>query len=178
MAKKKLALTGTYPSLYAESMTFVIKNALEKMFQAQFDALVAKHFDNAHEITAVRYQGEKYRTSVPMKMGSLVLEPCEVFRSMEALNEMHELVQWRLNENMKLKMVTQILGRLLANAKSNQDVRNALPDAVVNLLAAPEIRILPRTVPWLEGFDNPMLIAQARGLEEQAESLSALVLVA
>ena len=113
-----------------------------------------------------------------MKMGSLLIEPCEVFRSLEALDEMHELVQWRNAENMKLKMVTQVLGRLLQGTQTNQDIRNALPDGVVALLAPPKIRVLSRTKPWLEGIDNPMLIAQARGLEEQAESLSALILVA
>lgn len=175
---KKPLMQGMFSGLYAETITLNIKAVLEKMFQTQFDALVAKHFDNAHEITAVRYQGEKYRTSVPMKMGSLLIEPCEVFRSMEALDEMHELVQWRNAENMKLKMVTQVLGRLLQGTQTNQDIRNALPDGVVALLAPPEIRAMSRTKPWLEGIDNPMLIAQARGLEEQAEALSALILVA
>ena len=178
MAKKRLVSgEALFGSLLIDSLMWPVKEALSNMFQKQFDDLVRRNFDRPEAVTAVRFNGEKFRTSAPMRTGSLLIEPAEVFRSQDAFDEMNEILQWRNTENMKLKMVSQIIGRLIADCKTDQEVRNALPDSIASFLGSATIKNLPRTVPWLSGIDNPMLLAQAKGLEDQADYLSALTLV-
>lgn len=158
-------------AFYSDTILMKAKEAIERLFLMQFEALVEKHIGPVSEIPVVMYKGTKYRTSTPLRT-ALVLEKAATFKTEESLIAMQQVLNWRTTQLQKLKSVQQVLSRIISESEvDDQSLRNAIPDSLVPFASA-SVSVKERTVPWLETIKNPMLKAQAQGLEKHMDFLS------
>lgn len=149
-----------------------LENTIESTFKSRVTRIVSDFKQGVDPVFKVLHRGYWYPTSLVEPKG--MKSPAFSFSTVEGIQEMDQAVLWRKNHLIKHKKVVQLLGRLAAEARDPQQLRDFLPDAVISRESTPDLAKLSRTQEWLSNVSNPLLVAQARPIADDIDYLIGL----
>lgn len=149
-----------------------LEQTIENSFRSRVTRIVSDFKQGTDPVYKILHRGYWYPTSLVEPKG--LKSPTFSFSTMEGIQEMDQAVLWRNNHLSKHKKVMQLLGRLAAEARDPQQLRDCLPDAVISRESTPDLARLSRSVGWLSNVSNPLLVTQARPIADDIDYLIGL----